>query len=169
MYFYAWKKGLKTTYYLRSRPATRITQTTVAVEEQGARHKEQGDMAPVSASVLALTELAFSTPSPHGGRVQGEGSPGISPVRGELVEPQPRAIRTPDTVDAGALFGEVILRQPQDERPEPPSTPVARPLTLFDIPVFAIDPTPASEAHAYTDAEAVACSLENPEYCEACQ
>ena len=23
MYFYAWKKGLKTTYYLRSRPATR--------------------------------------------------------------------------------------------------------------------------------------------------
>ena len=28
MYFYAWKKGLKTTYYLRSRPATRIAQTT---------------------------------------------------------------------------------------------------------------------------------------------
>jgi ribonucleoside-diphosphate reductase alpha chain len=28
MYSYAWKKGLKTTYYLRSRPATRITQTT---------------------------------------------------------------------------------------------------------------------------------------------
>ena len=27
MYFYAWKKGLKTTYYLRSRPATRIAQT----------------------------------------------------------------------------------------------------------------------------------------------
>ena len=29
MYFYAWKQGLKTSYYLRSRPATRITQTTV--------------------------------------------------------------------------------------------------------------------------------------------
>lgn len=28
MYLYAWKKGLKTTYYLRSRPATRIAQTT---------------------------------------------------------------------------------------------------------------------------------------------
>ena len=28
MYLYAWKQGLKTTYYLRSRPATRITQTT---------------------------------------------------------------------------------------------------------------------------------------------
>lgn len=29
MYFYAWKQGLKTTYYLRSRPATRIAKTTV--------------------------------------------------------------------------------------------------------------------------------------------
>jgi ribonucleoside-diphosphate reductase alpha chain len=32
MYFYAWKAGLKTTYYLRSRPATRIAKTTVATE-----------------------------------------------------------------------------------------------------------------------------------------
>jgi ribonucleoside-diphosphate reductase alpha chain len=30
MYLYAWKAGLKTTYYLRSRPATRIQQTTVS-------------------------------------------------------------------------------------------------------------------------------------------
>ncbi|MBV9927501.1 MAG: ribonucleoside-diphosphate reductase subunit alpha [Acidobacteria bacterium] len=30
MYMYAWKRGLKTTYYLRSRPATRIAQTTVS-------------------------------------------------------------------------------------------------------------------------------------------
>ena len=30
MYMYAWKSGLKTTYYLRSRPATRIAKTTVA-------------------------------------------------------------------------------------------------------------------------------------------
>jgi ribonucleoside-diphosphate reductase alpha chain len=29
MYFYAWQRGLKTTYYLRSRPATRIAKTTV--------------------------------------------------------------------------------------------------------------------------------------------
>ncbi|MEV4829833.1 ribonucleoside-diphosphate reductase subunit alpha [Micromonospora sp. NPDC049257] len=31
MYLYAWKSGLKTTYYLRSRPATRIQQATVTV------------------------------------------------------------------------------------------------------------------------------------------
>jgi ribonucleoside-diphosphate reductase alpha chain len=30
MYFHAWKKGLKTTYYLRSRPATKIAKTTVS-------------------------------------------------------------------------------------------------------------------------------------------
>jgi ribonucleoside-diphosphate reductase alpha chain len=30
MYLYAWKSGLKTTYYLRSRPATRIAQTNGA-------------------------------------------------------------------------------------------------------------------------------------------
>jgi len=29
MYFYAWQKGLKTTYYLRSRPATKIAKATV--------------------------------------------------------------------------------------------------------------------------------------------
>ena len=34
MYVYAWKAGLKTTYYLRSRPATRIMQTTIAEAAQ---------------------------------------------------------------------------------------------------------------------------------------
>jgi ribonucleoside-diphosphate reductase alpha chain len=29
MYLHAWQAGLKTTYYLRSRPATRIQQATV--------------------------------------------------------------------------------------------------------------------------------------------
>ncbi len=32
MYMHAWKSGLKTTYYLRSRPATRINQTTVSAD-----------------------------------------------------------------------------------------------------------------------------------------
>lgn len=31
MYMYAWKRGIKTTYYLRSRPATKIAKTTVTV------------------------------------------------------------------------------------------------------------------------------------------
>jgi ribonucleoside-diphosphate reductase alpha chain len=36
MYFHAWKRGLKTTYYLRSRPATRIAQTTAVATESEA-------------------------------------------------------------------------------------------------------------------------------------
>jgi ribonucleoside-diphosphate reductase alpha chain len=35
MYMYAWKRGIKTTYYLRSRPATRIAKTTVVASRDG--------------------------------------------------------------------------------------------------------------------------------------
>jgi ribonucleoside-diphosphate reductase alpha chain len=81
MYFYAWKKGLKTTYYLRSRPATRIAKTTV---DQGRTPHSDGD---------------------------------------------PQAVR--------------------GYTPTPP----------------ALDATPSATA----DSAAIACSLENPETCEACQ
>ncbi|MFN8016302.1 MAG: ribonucleoside-diphosphate reductase subunit alpha [Acidimicrobiia bacterium] len=37
MYMYAWQKGIKTTYYLRSRPATRIRQTTTAGDVSSAK------------------------------------------------------------------------------------------------------------------------------------
>jgi ribonucleoside-diphosphate reductase alpha chain len=36
MYMYAWKKGLKTTYYLRSRPASKISKATVPVTKESA-------------------------------------------------------------------------------------------------------------------------------------
>ncbi len=42
MYMYAWQKGLKTTYYLRSRPATRIAQVN-AVENTVAEVKAYSD------------------------------------------------------------------------------------------------------------------------------
>ncbi|GIH23596.1 ribonucleoside-diphosphate reductase [Acrocarpospora phusangensis] len=41
MYLYAWKSGLKTTYYLRSRPATRIQQATVPVQAPPASKSEE--------------------------------------------------------------------------------------------------------------------------------
>jgi ribonucleoside-diphosphate reductase alpha chain len=78
MYLHAWKAGLKTTYYLRSRPATRINQATTS-----------GSAAP-------------SPTSPNGGG-----------------EPAP------------------------------------------------ID-TSAGDKKVFTDEEAIACSLANPEACEAC-
>ncbi len=48
MYMYAWKRGLKTTYYLRSRPATRIAKTTVSAE---AAERPLGDAAAVMCSL----------------------------------------------------------------------------------------------------------------------
>jgi ribonucleoside-diphosphate reductase alpha chain len=52
MYFYAWKRRLKTTYYLRSRPATRIGQTTVS-------------SAPPPPSVSATEAVACSLENPE--------------------------------------------------------------------------------------------------------
>ncbi len=34
MYAYAWKRGLKTTYYLRSRPATKIAKATISTQKK---------------------------------------------------------------------------------------------------------------------------------------
>jgi ribonucleoside-diphosphate reductase alpha chain len=83
MYFYAWKRGLKTTYYLRSRPATRIAKSTAEI-------------------------LPVATPGPG-------------------ADAAPNA-------EAGWS-----------------------------------SPPPAVTAKAAQDAAAIACSLENPETCEACQ
>ena len=51
MYMYAWKKGLKTTYYLRSRPATRIAKVTF---------DETSQAVPVTQSSSAIAPPAFT-------------------------------------------------------------------------------------------------------------
>lgn len=81
MYMYAWKKGVKTTYYLRSRPATKIAKTTVTKSTNGV------DMMAAAAA---------------------------------------------NTMDAAPVATE-------------------------------------TEKKTYSDSEVIACSLENPEACEACQ
>ena len=43
MYMYAWKKGLKTTYYLRSRPATRIAKATVEMPRESKPAPTEGE------------------------------------------------------------------------------------------------------------------------------
>ncbi len=91
MYFYAWKKGLKTTYYLRSRPATRIAKATVET--------------PMASAASTLPPDSAGDPRAERGWT-----------------PAPPAVAEKGKVNAG------------DE-----------------------------------DAAAIACSLENPESCEACQ
>ncbi|MCU0659537.1 MAG: ribonucleoside-diphosphate reductase subunit alpha [Polyangiaceae bacterium] len=49
MYMHAWKRGLKTTYYLRSRPATRIAKATVAAP--GAPRAAEGEAKAVACSL----------------------------------------------------------------------------------------------------------------------
>ncbi|WP_437728944.1 ribonucleoside-diphosphate reductase subunit alpha [Sorangium sp. So ce861] len=67
MYFYAWKKGLKTTYYLRSRPATRIAKATVdaapdrAPAGDAAPHEGRG-FAPAAAKAAADVACALENP-----------------------------------------------------------------------------------------------------------
>ena len=91
MYLYAWKAGLKTTYYLRSRPATRIQQATVA-------------------GVRAGASWGAATGAPGGSQPTAPGAPGV----------------------VGGL-------------------------------------TASEPVRTFTDEEALACSLENPEACEACE
>jgi ribonucleoside-diphosphate reductase alpha chain len=62
MYMYAWKSGLKTTYYLRSRPATSISKTTV---RENAAATTPGAAAPSAAAPDTAAALACSLENPE--------------------------------------------------------------------------------------------------------
>ena len=96
MYMYAWEKGVKTTYYMRSRPATSINKVSIA----GATD---------AAEVVAKPE--------------------------QVLVPQADAVPVAQNANLSA-----------DQSAAPAATMKA----------------------VYTDAEAISCSLENPEACEAC-
>ncbi|ALN65600.1 ribonucleoside-diphosphate reductase, alpha subunit [Lysobacter antibioticus] len=59
MYMYAWKKGLKTTYYLRSRPATKIAKTTVSAP---ATPKPKPELVPVEFSASEAIACSLENP-----------------------------------------------------------------------------------------------------------
>ncbi|WP_420821712.1 ribonucleoside-diphosphate reductase subunit alpha [Pyxidicoccus trucidator] len=63
MYFYAWQKGLKTTYYLRSRPATRIAKATVNGAGMGTTMP--ATPAPVEAKATEAEAVACSLENPE--------------------------------------------------------------------------------------------------------
>jgi ribonucleoside-diphosphate reductase alpha chain len=56
MYLHAWKSGLKTTYYLRSRPATRIEQATVSAVAITAEATPGPDVVPDAVAVACSLE-----------------------------------------------------------------------------------------------------------------
>lgn len=102
MYLYAWKSGLKTTYYLRSRAATRINQATTGANGNGING--------------------------NGGGINGNSSV------------------TNGAVGTGALNGSAASHSFNPSHQ-----------------------APANQSRAPQDAAAIACALENPETCEACQ
>jgi ribonucleoside-diphosphate reductase alpha chain len=61
MYMYAWKRGLKTTYYLRSRPATRIAKTTLGADDVATKIAE-ADAGSKSGSDLAAVACSLENP-----------------------------------------------------------------------------------------------------------
>lgn len=107
MYMYAWKKGIKSTYYLRSRPATSIAKTTVASSEESAptAHDEAAKIEAMKAALAAAVEAKAA----HATSAKAE---------------------------------------------------------AYDAVIAPQEAPPAKKT--YSDAEAIACSLENPEACEAC-
>jgi ribonucleoside-diphosphate reductase alpha chain len=64
MYMYAWKKGVKTTYYMRSRPATKIAKATVAkvgsFAANGSEIPQVMNSAPVAAPKAEAAEKTYS-------------------------------------------------------------------------------------------------------------
>ena len=63
MYMYAWKSGLKTTYYLRSRPATAIAKTTVKRSAASTEAREAAMAREASAEASAHQKAEAATPS----------------------------------------------------------------------------------------------------------
>jgi len=63
MYFYAWKSGLKTTYYLRSRPATRIAKATI--DRSASTMTTSFSLLPMSAGHRSADALACSLENPE--------------------------------------------------------------------------------------------------------
>ena len=60
MYMYAWKQGLKTTYYLRSRPATKIAKATVANTSTRAGSATSNALAAPSAEATSKDAAAIA-------------------------------------------------------------------------------------------------------------
>lgn len=64
MYAYAWKQGLKTTYYLRSRPATRIARAASGTANAAAPAAAPAAI-PVQQAVSDAEALACSLENPE--------------------------------------------------------------------------------------------------------
>ncbi len=186
MYAYAWKAGLKTTYYLRSRPATRIAQITASnggglgtgaaggggaangASASGVAMASAG-AAPVAAAVTVAATAVAAVPMASAPAVVVEPKP-------EHREPTTSAsVTTAAPVVESATTSTMVLAPSVSDSIADLASAAAdtSPATTeMDLGDSLRDDTPISlglEGAEPTDLEIIACSLENPEACEACQ
>lgn len=117
MYMYSWKKGIKTTYYLRSRPATSIAKTTTL---------KRSTM--TNASLAEHSKMDAST-------------------------------------GLGSSMEDSSMTIPSMAIPLMAAAPVMAAANMVSAETIEIPTMKTS----YSDAEVIACSIDNPEACEACQ
>jgi len=152
MYMHAWKQGLKTTYYLRSRPATRINKTTTA----GSTTTTSPNGGGVPATPLPTRDAEPAVQEPQVDEVAPTTTE-VAPTEAEAVAPPVETVDAPVVTEAPIVAGSTVAAE-SDPAVEP-----AEPV----VPTAA-GPAPTTPS-PFTDEEALACSLENPESCEACQ
>jgi len=148
MYFYAWKKGLKTTYYLRSRPATRIAKATLDTPASV-------EHSPPAAATIEPNLVAAGL-IPQSPVFSADSAP--SPSNGSSLE---AAGFIPQTSRAEQTGSKLTPTAPLVVGGEGEASGAQAWASTIEAPAF----IPMS----VTDADAIACSLENPETCEACQ
>jgi ribonucleoside-diphosphate reductase alpha chain len=181
MYLYAWKAGLKSTYYLRSRPASRIAQATVssgerqepsevstigsstpsrkstAVSQSGAgldefplRSRANESKVHATESEIARSDRSSVATSPHDVSDHSMGSPSKAVYAYALVAD----ITTSDWSGSSSTPDDEVI-----------DLDAIYPVTISSHS----SSNPRVIAKTYSEADAIACSLENPETCEACQ
>lgn len=91
IYLYAWKMGLKTTYYLRTLAATQVEKSTVSTQQFGSTHKRDKSE---TASPVPMSSVSVSAPMELGG-VGAAIAPGFS-APGATAKPQYRLHRAPE-------------------------------------------------------------------------
>lgn len=145
MYMYAWKNGIKTTYYLRSRPATKIAKTTVrSSATPGAQD------VPTLAMSSRRAEEAVAGPTTTTTTMGRD-------LDGNLEVSESSASRQ-------------TAAYSRDEQKSPRLSSTAGALATDQQPASQESASYGGSAtKAYSDSEIIACSLENPETCEACQ
>ncbi len=182
MYLYAWKAGLKSTYYLRSRPASRIAQATLLTQDARSNLDSGSKLADSSVGVsqgrplkdISIREVAVDKEgaSESSDSDVKEDIPKANldsaPLLSNWVRETNEHLETQRTTPAPELGGKYEKVKSDHGNFEGVTSDIEIELNLFSDE----DVTSSDDEVIYIDAidvAAVACSLENPETCEACQ